>query len=162
MRVIGRKAVFAVILKKTVRLRHHRGTELLHFDRVVAEMTAGIGIGHIGRAGQQEADIRLACALGRHHSKRHELLMLICCHMQRIDCAALIRRNRPDMAFRPARVVDIIIVKMDRTVFARCMTPVHFRAGPVGAADTTLGQMHGFTMVTIAGHVFQALTGNVG
>jgi hypothetical protein len=79
-----------------------------------------------------------------------------------MDAAPEPRGHREREVVRPAGVVQIVLVEVDRAVLLRGPRPVHLGAGPVEARHRPRRAVHGLAVEPVGGAVGDALGGDVG
>ncbi len=98
--------------------------------RVVRKML--VGIGHIADRRHHERNFGGLFADARHHPERNVVFVAVLrCQLRSIELAARALRNGPFETGRPACIVDIIIMKVDRAILLGSTLPVEGLPLPV-------------------------------
>lgn len=93
-----------------------------------------VGIGLIGSGGRDECDRRPCLPGTRTDQDRDTIFMVADAQTNSVDGTGEIVRQRDREIIRPAKIMDIVIMKMDRSIHFRRMSPIMFGAVPVEAS----------------------------
>src|SRR5262245_12790454 len=103
--------------------------------RIVAEGVetgaAGAAVGEIAEGRNQEGDLRSRRAFLRPDEERYVVLSGAGPQARGVDAALQVRRHLEFEAGFPLRILEVVVVKVDRTVLLRGALEVHLQAGPV-------------------------------
>ena len=116
-----------------------------------------VRISPITRRRQEEGERGGGGAERRADHERAIILVIAAGHLGAIDPAFQVARNLEGEVRRPAAIVEIVVVEMDRPVVFRLPGPVVLRAVPVPALHGTGRQVDGRAVVAVTGDVDDAV-----
>ena len=152
--VVERGTVFPVLAALHVLLVQHHEPAGKNLRRTHVGGHVGVGVGHVARGGQQEADLRGRRAARRTHGKGDVFLTATLAPEPRgIDAALQPLRAGEGEIDLPARVVDVVLVEVDRAVLLRRVLPVHLAAVPAPAGDGAGRQVDQAAVQSVGGEI---------
>ncbi len=119
VRIVGRGAELRTEAGREgilAREHHRMVARQIPLDEVL-HMKALVGVGHVGEGGEQEEDIRARCAGPRPHEERDVVLFVLRAPEPRsVDAARQVAGHLVHEVCLPARIVDIVVMEVDRRV----------------------------------------------
>ena len=104
----------------------------------------------------QHRDGRGARPLRRHHEERDVLASIRRREHQRIGRRSRALGHRPLERGRPAAILDVVFVKVDRGVFLRSVSPAHLPSGPSRAGHASARDVDERSVEPVGAGVFDA------
>ncbi len=154
VRVVGRAAQLRVIHEQEVGGVHDRQRADIELGRTRPHARAVVRVGEVGRGGGQERHPGPGPAARRPHVEHHpEFRAPGRLEPERIDATARIVGNGQRQARGPARVVEVIVVKVNGPVLLRRAAPVHLATIPVVAGHRAFRRVHRPSVKQIRGPI---------
>ena len=140
--VVKGQAVFGVFLQKYIIGSEHRDGAAFWLGKDGVHRKLDVGVCHVCRGRDQQHHVRSFFASRWTHKERYAVFVLAADQPRTINTAAHGLRDCQREVGLPAGVVEIVIMKVNRTVLLRRVSPAMLTTRPVVTANTSGRHVH--------------------